>query len=582
MTETEEKTIYTAITFAPVQGFIEKSRKLRDLYGSSFLLSYLARAICDAAQTYYRESYRKKSDRPYGKSEDPVVSPALINLTQGTPNQIIIKGEKAFPKDKAKAAFETAWKEVVRACRSEIEMLLPDYSYCWSRNWLAWENHAWEFFYAAGEERKKGKEGEEVKEGEEKKGESISDVRQKLNEVKRSRDWVGINWIGESSTLSGADAIAWYGMEDRMHPKTAKASEITDKIREFYTKLSEKLGEAILDPTEQLSIPELIKRLITLDPVAKKLKLSEEPLPSVEIPLSFADIDRQKETPEDNRWTGWFQGDGDRIGDYLKDMVDRGEKSEQEVLHSFSQAMMEWGKNFKFTLPEAIQPEGERKRLDGDGRIVYAGGDDFLGVLYRNGDPKLTALECLNWFYQFPEIWQRHKQPITVSVGFVWAAPGVPQRDVLQHCLEAEKSAKTSGRDRLALRILFNSGNYLEWVCPWVLLQPILTGYRDRDAGKNWTHIYNDVAILESRHALSSENSSIALALFDLYFPDLKTSLNEYFWDRCNLEDKDWKWTKVGIAGNSESSAKTANTAINTWIINLAKVGFHLCQQKQP
>ena len=25
--------IYTAITFAPVQGFIEKSRKLRDLYG---------------------------------------------------------------------------------------------------------------------------------------------------------------------------------------------------------------------------------------------------------------------------------------------------------------------------------------------------------------------------------------------------------------------------------------------------------------------------------------------------------------------------------------------------------------------
>ena len=38
------------ITFAPVQGFISNSRKLRDLYGSSLLLSYLAKAILDDAQ----------------------------------------------------------------------------------------------------------------------------------------------------------------------------------------------------------------------------------------------------------------------------------------------------------------------------------------------------------------------------------------------------------------------------------------------------------------------------------------------------------------------------------------------------
>jgi CRISPR-associated protein Cmr2 len=37
--------IHTLITFAPVQGFISSSRKLRDLYGSSLLLSYLARAV---------------------------------------------------------------------------------------------------------------------------------------------------------------------------------------------------------------------------------------------------------------------------------------------------------------------------------------------------------------------------------------------------------------------------------------------------------------------------------------------------------------------------------------------------------
>jgi CRISPR-associated protein Cmr2 len=55
-----------------------------------------------------------------------------------------------------------------------------------------WKNYAWEFFWVQGNP-----------------GESISKVREKLNEKKRGRDWTGINWQGESSTLSGADAIAY-------------------------------------------------------------------------------------------------------------------------------------------------------------------------------------------------------------------------------------------------------------------------------------------------------------------------------------------------------------------------------------
>jgi CRISPR-associated protein len=43
-------TLYTAISFAPVQGFIEKSRKLRDLYGASLILSYLSQGLCRAAE----------------------------------------------------------------------------------------------------------------------------------------------------------------------------------------------------------------------------------------------------------------------------------------------------------------------------------------------------------------------------------------------------------------------------------------------------------------------------------------------------------------------------------------------------
>ena len=129
-------TTYTAITFAPVQGFIEKSRKLRDLYGSSFLLSYLAKTLCDAAKA---------------KGEDySVVSPAIIDVTQGTPNQIIIKGNEAFSATDARLALDDAWKNIVETVRLAIETALPHQPYHWQREWNHWANHAWEFFLGRG------------------------------------------------------------------------------------------------------------------------------------------------------------------------------------------------------------------------------------------------------------------------------------------------------------------------------------------------------------------------------------------------------------------------------------------------
>lgn len=526
-------TIYTAITFAPVQGFIEKSRKLRDLYGSSFLLSYLAKTLCEAAE----------------KSEDyKVVSPAIISVTQGTPNQIIIKGNTAFAKTEAQKALNDAWKNIVDAVREAIESKLSHQSYHWQREWNHWANHAWEFFWG--------------------QGETIDEARQAINEVKRSRNWIGVNWIGESSTLSGGDGVAWYGMSDQIHPKRVNMSQVSDRIGYFYDELSREFSNAIIDTNEQLSIPELIKRLITVKQIAKSLNLKESP-------KSFSDISRLNENTEENRWTGWFQGDGDKIGDYLKSKVKQDpNKEESEVLEEFSRAMMEWGKGLQHTLPASLT-NTEAK----EGRIIYAGGDDFLGVLYRNEKPQLTPQECLNWFYQFDDkIWQRHGIPITVSVGFIWAAPGVPQRDVLQHCRETESLAKANGRDRLAIRVLFNSGNYLDWHCPWWWLQKLLSSYRDKD-GKlqgNWTHIYNDVAVLESRHAFQSDRE-VALELFGIYFGnEQKDKLRpEYLWN-YRTEDE----IKTGILGEKSSypNQKAIDTAITNWIINLAKVGFHVCQ----
>lgn len=190
---------YTIVTFAPIQGFIEKSRKLRDLYGSSYILSFLSWSICQAADK---------------RNDCTVVSPALINVTQGMPNQIIIKGD--FPRDEAEKALKQGWHCVVDSCREWIEENFTEWHYCWHRDWELWANHCWEFFWAQG-----------------KPGERITNVRRRLNQVKHKRDWTAINWQGESSTLAGADAIAYPDLGRKADPRDYNYQEERTKVREF-------------------------------------------------------------------------------------------------------------------------------------------------------------------------------------------------------------------------------------------------------------------------------------------------------------------------------------------------------------
>lgn len=625
--------IYTIITFAPVQGFIEKSRKLRDLHGSSYLLSLLSQSLCVAAE----------------KAKYEVVSPALPNITQGMPNQIIIRG--SVSEAEARKCFFDLWHCIVETCREWIEdNVRGDWSYqFWHRDWNLWKNYTWEFFHVAGE-----------------LGESITHVRQRLKERKRSRDWTGINWQGESSTLSGTDAVAWgdlgkYAQPNAQAEPWKKDRQGNSLVQQFYQELSRAIGAAFIqatpdldrkysnnpqlfleksieygaafiDPDEELSIPELTKRLITHKAVVKKLiermgKKMPENLPYLEDlnrqidrdlnPTSFKDLNRlqHKQTSEPQYWTGWFQGDGDGAGDYLKwlgEQARQGNQDEAAGTSCFSTEMRRWGEAFKWKERECL-PE------HGSGRLIYAGGDDFLGVLYKT-DAQLQPRKCLEWLSTFkPNIWDGLKlqdpadperstliqgeniapKKITPSVGFVWVAPKVPQREVLQHCRDAEKSAKRQGKDRIAFRIVFNGGNYLEWVCPWRILESgLFEQYRDRNGTQgisnhaNWTHFYNDIAVLESRHAFGAQQSEqleIAQAIFQAYFGqdnrlltpknnnDLFDPQNDDWWNQVN----DYKKvTKAGILGNQtpfQDNKQKVIKALNNWVINLAKVGFYLC-----
>ncbi|MBD2388509.1 Cas10/Cmr2 second palm domain-containing protein [Cylindrospermum sp. FACHB-282] len=527
---------YTAITFAPVQGFIEKSRKLRDLYGASLILSYLSQQLVLEVEK-----------RPGLK----VISPASHNLQQGMPNRILIKGEVS--KEKAEEILLTAWKNILQVCRTWVEKKLPNYQYHWEREWTLWGCHTWEIFQG--------------------RGDSIQAAMDDLETRKLSRAWTAVNWIGESSSLTGTDAIAFPGLgAETRNPKNMNYRSEDDSIKGFYTQLARKLDNCPPDkepegkyiaPNEKLSIPELVKRLITLPEIADLISQAIPNNQPLEKLKRFQEIER-KPQPNKNvpgQWTGWFMGDGDKVGDYLKKLAD-GNDSDIKI-ETFSQAMRNWGKQFEQNFPEDL------------GRVVYAGGDDFLGIIYsKNPAEPIQPLTAYQWLMAINDKWQEHKQSITVSVGFVWVAGSVPQRDVLQHCREAEKVAKSLGRNRVTIRVVFNSGQYVQWTCPWDYLH-ILTKYRDREKQSNWSHVYQDLAHLESRRTFKIENAKeayivkkSAIEFFELYFPGEGQKL---------LEDKNYKLAQYLVGFNENDDEIDRAKATIDWMTDLIKVGWHLC-----
>ncbi|MEC4813307.1 MAG: type III-B CRISPR-associated protein Cas10/Cmr2 [Scytonema sp. PMC 1069.18] len=536
-----DEAIYTAITFAPVQGFIEKSRKLRDLYGASELLSYLSKRIIDAAE------------------EVPgvdVISPGRPDIEQGTPNRILLKGH--FPEQQARNTLLSAWKEVINHCRQWLNDNLRHLGpYHWDDEWNRWANHSWEIFWAHGN--------------------SPTSVMRELENNKLGRNWVAINWIGESSSITGADGIAFPGLGGlERNPKTISYSQEKTAIEEFYTELAKvtestttpEIEGKFIDPSEKLSIPELTKRLVTLPDIARRFGM-------VSLSKGFQEIQRKpnRETNTPGQWTGWFMGDGDRVGNHLQTIA---ETEGDSGLQKFSKAMRSWGDNFRQNFTNNVP--GIK------GRIIYAGGDDFLGVIYS---PKpqnpIPAFSTYEWLMTLDKRWKEHQEPITLSVGFVWVAGSVPQRDVLQNCREAEKLAKSRGRDRVTIRVLFNSGQYVQWTCPWNFLH-ILKKYKDRNGNTyekwerqnrdekykpNWNHIYSDLAQLKARHAIDlnidiksqggkiNDIYDIALALFNIYFRD--------------RDKEDWNWSHL-IGNDNDSSLE-----IIRWINDLINVGWQLC-----
>ncbi|MCT7968413.1 CRISPR-associated protein Cmr2 [Laspinema sp. D1] len=536
--------MYVFLTFAPIQGFIEKSRKLRDLYGASLILSYLSHALIEAAQ----------------KKGAIVISPGLPKIAQGMPNRILLQGN--FSEEDAHQALVESWRKMLDHCRQLLVQQIKefhrikqqaDFDYTWEREWDKWKTSTWELFWAEGETPK--------------------DAKQQLEQRKLARQWKAINWIGDSSSLSGSDAIAYPRLEapDINLTRGFPQSE-THYIEVFYDTLAEmfdnhqsqwktetensEIEGKFIDANERLSIPELVKRLVTHSEYANRIGIPH--------PKKFKDIVRK--TPEKLYWTGWFMGDGDRMGDLLQKSLELGG---DEGIGEFSRLVRQWGTDLYGLIPREL------------GRTIYAGGDDFFGIFYRGQAEQISGNSVLEQLKALHKSWQGLaatltplvQENATLSLGLVWVGGSVPQRDVLQHCRDTQERSKKRGRDRITLRVVFNNGQFVEWTSPWEYL-PILTAYQDLDGGSNWSHVYRDLAQLKARYALgfgvndleSLDSITIldfkegALEFLDIYFSGWKEKINK---NRHKLFEY-------------ASPEAQKNCELIHWIDNLIQVGWHL------
>lgn len=230
--------------------------------------------------------------------------------------------------------------------------------------------------------------------------------------------------------------------------------------------------------------------------------------------------DWRQEVPQDTEstieWTVGWRGDGDNMGQWLS-----GEQYQQRQLlwsqwHLTSQQIQQYQLDIdppqvpadtprKIELPHCLDlsilfdywnrllyPLTEQHHPC---KVIFAGGDDFLLLgpitetieltsdLHRlwtgESSPVTQPLDppTDGWTQSLQDncIYPVPGQQMSFSLGVVIAQRRIPQSLWHQGLNNAYKQAKYQGRNRVCVQVLFNSGQTIEWVCPWTLWHLLMT-----------------------------------------------------------------------------------------------------------
>ncbi len=535
---------YVEITINPVQEFISKVRKTRDLWSGSFMLSLLTASMLMEFKNRYKDAQSMLVSPSVELDSDPMImllekkswgGKSANEREKNDSNEMFgslphffkvkIDGDKdtaieiaKFIEDSFKASWEKIadgiWKmlpeEVMGEKQKEIwERQVNGY---WTLNWTVSDNLG-------------------------------TDKYGKLNRLALppSEDWIGCTMFGELADLSGEF-------------RNDKRKGFWRNFRQAYIK-NKKVSQSDFDEEEWLSAMGIIKRLFprylaNVYNLGFKDKLLNYPSTTYFAVRPWLDSIKGRELEQEEKDllkryattvinSVWFpyemnqpkEGEeffGLASDAYFVESMDNLEFKDEKAKSELVLMLKKIHKKFKHpgtfyaillmdgdSLGKLFSSAEKPKELSGklaefasqvprtvmryDGKLIYAGGDDVLAILSIT-----KVLECAK------EIQENYQEKMgkdaTISAGIVMAHHKLPLRIALQeahHQLD-DVAKDGNGRSSFAISVLFPSTTKHQWVSTWEDEngKDVLVRLRNLDAGltdKNFSNsfFYKTLGILE-------------------------------------------------------------------------------------
>ena len=496
------------ISVGPVQGFVAQSRRTRDLWGSSYLLSFLAGSAMRGAELAGGRIVRPdvEHDPLYRciRGEREGEAPHIGSL----PNRFAIElnGDPPEVAHAAQEALHRAWHRVCRAVWGRF----VEHAYSLGNGtdtiWNRQVNDFWEISWTAGDPASNG------------------------GLLARRKRWR----ITTASDEHGDKCTVMHDLQELSGYVGAESPECHERQREFWNCIRERTGPLdLLDTTERLCSIAIVKRLfakVSKEALGWEVDSSHWPstvhigaVPWLQDVVStapekarkFADsVRNQSARPTDAFVENYppFKGlDAPTAGDFLKldpNWFYRDFVASQQPVHPTGNEVgtalvrqleaiyrtKDHSKNSPLGQPASfyglLLADGDRlgslvgrigsgrvgqalaeftQAVQGivrehDGVTVYAGGDDVLAML-----PVRQALACAAALSEKYRKAFKSESEATLSAAVVFGHIRLPLQTVIGEChrLLDAVAKDENGRDSLAVAVLKRSGLNCQWVTTW-------------------------------------------------------------------------------------------------------------------
>ncbi|MDR1690077.1 MAG: type III-B CRISPR-associated protein Cas10/Cmr2 [Clostridiales bacterium] len=428
----------TLFTIGPVQGFIAQARKLQDLYAGSFLLSYLSKkAMNKAAPNPIPEQNKAEILFPdKDKNAAPNRFLMLVKAEDEAEWQSFCAGLAQYVKQEwvniAKSVFKEKNLNYSDTVSAQIESVLQVY-------------------YAAEEYPKKGF-------GSETFADCYIKVIKRLGSAKIFRDFNQLNELGgrKCSIMHEYNALFY----------RKKSSFITPDAQEVTAENTAGLDKYI-KPGEALCAVSLVKRCLK-----SAIPAFDDDFPSV---TDIYEMYGSKYNEDDDKhgYYAVIKFDGDDMGMWYSQPEKKGINPEK--IEAFQRYLSGEISTFADTHSRGIVNWNKTDKAKGTGVVIYAGGEDFLGVFnLENVFALLKKLRevfgSINLTEYYENANEADNKTLTFSAGVVIAHVKTPLSQVRKMAEKAEEKAKgynNKQKDAFCLTIAKHSGEVTDFIQPF-------------------------------------------------------------------------------------------------------------------